>query len=400
MENGFLAIPSHWVRRALAGILLFVPTIMNAQEASMTGDDASYEKFKQEIRNHTTNPAETTVILKGLNADRQRILKYRAHPEEIEKDLMPLVENMRIQNSSATLMEYAHAQSALKKQLTWLFQYGVVPPVSTGNKIAEAVMDICAEHKKYWPHPNYFAGEVAAKYGNSRKVKDYLFGILQGPPGPERDALLIDLAWSTSFVNDQDLYRILLDLYNGKRERTPPLLAVMTRLNREKALPVLLQEIDTTTDIRTFTQDEDILSQYHRPELLDHPLRRVKDFPRTGWGDIHNPTLGIYSDLLLKYIQNAEGDQLELGLAALEQSVDTLMKSYPVIREKLTSANPASRRATAKFLLRAVNVATFQHPDTVTDIERINQSETDPEIRQTLLKAVRQLRSTPNRHHP
>jgi hypothetical protein len=106
MENGFLAIPLHRVRRALAGILLFVPTIMNAQEASMTGDDVSYEKFKQEIRNHTTNPAETTVILKGLNADRQRILKYRAHPEEIEKDLMPLVENMRIQNSSATLMEY------------------------------------------------------------------------------------------------------------------------------------------------------------------------------------------------------------------------------------------------------------------------------------------------------
>ena len=387
--------------RILTVSLFLVPASIHAQAGSTTGDDASFEKFKQEVRESgKDNPDETKTLLEHFDADRQRLKKYRAHPEEIEKDLAPLIERLRVKNSSTTIMEFAHAQSALKKQITWLFQNGVMPPTDVGNRMSEEIMDIYAEHKKFWNIPTYFPMEFVARYGNSRKVKNYVFGILNGPSKEERDEMLSDLAWSGSFVDDQELYDVLMGIYKKEGESTALPLAVMSRLNRKKALPIVLHEIDTTTKIKTFTQDEDILSEYHDPNLLDHPLRRIKDFPRTSWTDIKNPTLGIYSDLLLKYIQNADGERLELGLAALEQSVDTLMKSYPVIREKLKSANPASRRAAAKFLLRSTDVSIFNRPEITDELEAISSSETDSETQQATRVAVQKLRATYKRHHP
>lgn len=356
-------------------------------------DDSAFETFKRQIREQSKeNPAEGEQVIAGLEADRKAAKRFREHPEELEHELTSLVEPMRRTNTPTTLNEFADAREAFQSKLEWCFQNEVPVPLKAANKIAHDVLDIFEARQSFSALPDALPITVAARYARSPRTKSYLLRVINGPSDELKRHALTELAWSRSLKGDKEIFEGLAKLRENDEENSGAILGAMSRLDRKRALPILLHEISTTKNIRRFTQDSDILSEYGRAELLEHVLIRIKDFPRRGLADPKNPTIGIYPELLLKYIESVEGQKLELGLSALEQSVEALAKCGPTLRKKLQSSHVSSRRVAAKFILRMERVPALHSSEFLEGIETLSGNEEDESARQTLREILSQAR--------
>lgn len=363
-----------------------------ADAQPQAGEDSLSEQEKQQLREAgKKNPAETEGIIKKLDEERRKAWKYKSNPEGIDRDLRDLIENMQRTNSSGSRKEFAEARTAFQNKVRWLEDQKVRIPMETSNKIAEALLDIYEKRAAYTAAPDYLPMEFCAKHASSRRVRAYLLGKLQTGPSDERTFALTTLAWSQSFGGDAEMFGALENLYKAEGQKSPLILGVMSRLDRKKTLPYVLRQIETTNDISLFTKAQDTLSEYGRVDLLDHALKRVKDFPRASWTSEKNPTLGIYPELLLKYVQQAEGDRLQLGLDALEQNIGALLKAYPMVKEKLGSARADDRRATARFLKRMTSLGRFRDQAILRDLQEQAAREHDPETKRHISETVERL---------
>lgn len=369
-----------------------------AISAATTSDEVAFERLKKQIREaDRNNPAEAEQVIQRLEADRQAAKHLREHPEEMELLLTSFVSRMKEANSPTKSAEFSAAREALQAKLEWFAQNKVLLAPNVGNKLAHTILEIYEQRESFSPIPDSFPATVTAKYANSPRAKAFLLQILDGPSEELRRHTLTELAWSNSLKGDKDIFEGLARRRKVDDKNSSAILGAMSRLDRARALPILLQEIDTTKDIRRFTQDSDILSEYGRVELLDHPLSRIKDFPRGAWATTKNPTIGIYPELLLRYIGSANGEKLESALYALEQSVEALEKSGPTIRAKLQNPEPLNRRATAQFVLRMRDVPIYRDSKTLEVISAVSSRESDGPSRQALQEFLSHARSRKGR---
>lgn len=325
-------------------------------------------------------------------ADRREAEAYRAAPQKLRADLDGILRNMRQNNAASTATKFTAAREELSTKLYQLQQNRVPIPPEVGNPLAEALINIYEDRRKYDNNRDFLPIEVAATYGDSPAVKRYLTRLLKETSGRERTLVLVSLAWSQNLRGDAELYSVLEGMYRAEGHIDPVILGVMSRLDRKKALPLVLKEVETTKDVKLFNKGADLISEYGRPELLEVVIRRVPEFPRKSWGAEDNPTLGIYPELLLKYLEQAEGTKLDQGLHALGQSIIALRGSAPLIQKKLKSPDPRSRRAVADFLREGAALSVLSEESIVRATHEAAQRETDGDARRALEAAAKALR--------
>ncbi|MDD2773251.1 MAG: hypothetical protein PHP45_06105 [Elusimicrobiales bacterium] len=372
-----------------AGLLAFSAAACRRLSAAEPGAESLSDEEKQELRAAGSKlpPAELEAVIARLDAGRRQAWFYKTHPGDLRVELLSLAGQMRDADSPDKAEQFASARARFQEKVLWLRQNGVVISTEAANAAAVILLDVYAKREAAGSPPDYLPMDFAAGYADSPAAKSYLAAILRGADGPRRQAALIALAWSKNLKGDAEIYAVAADIQ--RRESANALaLAVMSRLDRERALPVVLTLSDTTRDIALFNKASDILSEYDRADLLEHPLRRVNEFPKKPWGDLENPTLGIQPGLLLRYIAENEGEKLELGLNALEQSVEALLKSRPVIMDKLARGAPESRRAAAAFLQKTDGMEPFQNPQALKALEDRISQEPDGQTRRALSAAV------------
>lgn len=362
------------------------PTEGSAASASEVGLS---EQEKAQIREMgIARPAETEKTIQKLDAERKEASRRRQNPGAVRDLILPLLQRLEKANRPDSLQEFQAVRLELSDKLRALKSQRVSIPRDLGNQLAERVLLIYEARAKFSDLPDYFPIEVAAEYGSSPTVKRFLTGILRGQKGPAREYAINRLAWSQSLRGDPEIFDILNGLYRDEWKSNPAILGTMSRLDREKALPLVVQEIQTTDDVGLFNKGADLISEYGRTELLDHVLKRVKDFPKAALAAENNPTTGIYPELLVRYIDQASGERLEWGLGALEQNAQAILKGYSVLARKLQSPDARSRKAVAACLANLAIDGKVSAPRVSADLQGQQNREPDAglkeEIRQSL----------------
>lgn len=306
-------------------------------------------------------------------------------------DLLAIVSRMAAVNKADSRKEFSEARQELSDKLFQLDRLkGTVDP-NKGSELADKLIALYDARRSFDSGPDHLPISVAAKYGSSQKAKRYIQDRLK-EPGDARKRALVSLAWTKTLKGDPEIYESLKALFTDDNPDRIVVLATMSRVDRKKALPLVVREAEMARDVTTFNKASDLICEYHDPALLDHVLPRVKDFPRAPWASLKNPTLGIHPELLLKYVEQAQGPKLQNGLDALEMSVDALNNAYPVLKGKLERDSVDSRRAVAKTMRRLSEKGAFRRPGEADDLDKIAGAESTADIRDELRKAAQQAR--------
>jgi hypothetical protein len=347
--------PSSVALAIFIAISLLSPPSVLAQQTSADGMSTQEEQQMREAGKKLP-PAELERLISEIKARRHKAANYRAAPTKTRKELVSIIDRMRKENTASSAKRFAADRDELGSRIYWFSQNHVAIPSDVGNQVAEALIDIYAKRP---PTADHLPISVAAKLGSSARVKAYLIKILQGPRGPERSQALSALAHTLNLRGDTELYSTLeKELTRRDGDNDLPVLGAMKGIDGERTLPILLSKVDKTTSVRRFIAISGALSQYKRPAVLEHIIRRIPDFPRKSWGDPENATLGIADDDLLHYIKDADGENLKLALYTLDQDASALRKCAPVLLSRLDKGAPQSRRVVAGFLKQTAGLAT------------------------------------------
>lgn len=358
--------------------------------ASVSAAEAGLsEQEKAQLREMgKAQPAETERAIQKLDEERRDASRRRQNPGVIRNLLLPLLHRLERANRANALQEFQAVRLELSDMLRTLRGQRVPVPRDLGNELVEGILTIYQARAEYRNLPDYFPIEITAEFGSSPSAKRFLTVILRGPKGPEREYLINRLAWSQSLRGDAEIFDVLHGLYADEWETNPAILGTMSRLDREKALPLLIREVQTTDDVGLFNKGADLISEYGRTDLLDHVLKRVNAFPKAALAADDNPTNGIYPELLLRHIENATGERLEWGLGALEQNAQAILKGYPVLTQKLQSSEVRSRRAVAACLANLALGGKVSAPKIIEDLKAHMDREKDPDLREHIRKSV------------
>lgn len=216
---------------------------------------------------------------------------------------------------------------------------------------------------------------------------------MEGSDQEKKTAALTALTWSQALKKDPEMYSAVERLYQKEGDQNDDILPVLQSIDREKALPEIVKLTDTTKNLRTFQGASSMISAYHRTDLLDHVLNRMNDFPKQGRGTLRNPTIGIDPQLLLQYAKESEGEKFRTALGALHQTARAYSQSYPIIKSKLKSNDAASRSAAVEFLNRGFAEDIFVSNDTLQDLQQVEQSEGDPDVKKKTGIAIQTLKA-------
>ena len=321
-------------------------------------------------------------------------LLVNVHPAYGQTDarhLLDLVARMEKWNRPGKTDKFYEARDELSKAIFRLGSRGESIPVQHGAELAERLIAVFEERKKFDLTADHLPIKVAGRYGSGAKVERYLKEQLS-KSGEERDLVLHSIAWTKSLRGNAKVYAALNEIYERAEPDRTVVLATMIRIDRDQSLPSVIKEVRTAKDVQSFNKACDLVSQYRDASLLRHVLPRVKEFPAAPWATMENPTLGITPELLLEYLMSAEGTELEDALSAVEMSVDTALKAYPVLRSKLPQSALESRKAIAKSLHRLARAGALTKAETASDLQQIAHAESDKEVRQRLEETVKHIR--------
>ena len=352
------------------------PSVALAQKNTMWSPDGGELTPEEEASLREASkkmpPAEVDDLISQMKASRREAVSYRSNPQKLRDELLGLAEQMKANSSPSAYKKFREARDKLDRRLRWFQNVNTrvnIPP-EIGSPLAETLIDAFANQTT----PDHLPITVAAYYGNSRRVKDYLLSILDGNEEWKQKEVLhgITALWK----GDAEIYSALDKLYERNGSEDTFVLTDMEAIDKDRTLPTLLKLIDTTTNPTIFYQTTSMAASYHRTDVLEHVFRRVRDIPLTGRRFL--PGLcDLPPDVLLGYIKGAEGEKLRFALDAFVETHAALKDGY----SKLSSRNPESRRAIVECIGGMAKRGTWANEQTLDDLEQFIPHETDSAIR-------------------
>lgn len=316
-------------------------------------NERSWELSAQErgeIRKTSRSRLEADEKISIREKKRKSAWEVVNNTEKLRDLLADLIEQIRKANDDAGV---AQQVNNLRKFLKSLEDDAQRIPSAIGDEVANQLVPIARERRAKSPVPINPFVTIIARYGKSGEAKKFILEMLSESDLALRNDSIVALAWSQNLRGDEAIFDCLQKIYQAEGGPNTAALGVMARLDRKKTLPILIEAINSTRDITQFIRLSDAISEYGQPELLAPILRRVKDFPRAPFGTRRNATTGIYPDLLLRFVEQAEDEQLEIALDVLEQTALAQNRSHSVIGKKLESLRPRSNAAALRFIQKA-----------------------------------------------
>lgn len=354
------------------------------------------EQEKEATRSRSESPSKAEEAIAQYEASQKWAWDLVNPPDRLRKKLAPWLDQMKAHRDDAR--EFTEPLAEINHLLGRIRSLNArIPKSVTDDLVAE--LGPLLRHRISKPSLSIESlARIIAENGSSSEAKSVIIEALSSAAPSLKEAAFDGLTWNRDLRGDQQIYGKLAELWRAGGEGDLALLAAMTRVDREKTLPLLLAQLRATKDLKTFVRLSDGLSEYRRPELIEAILARLKDFPEDAGLWPLNPTVGIAPELLLSYIASAEDEKLELALKALEMNAIALRKSYPVLSKKLDGHSPSSRIATARCIKKAAELGAFGEESVVRDLESRAVRATEGEASSELRAAATAIRRHMERH--
>lgn len=193
---------------------------------------------------------------------------------------------------------------------------------------------------------------------NHEESRSLILRILDDGPDPLRDEIYSSLLYPTAIRGD-DIYRKINELYAKGLINLQEKVTYLALINKERALPEILDVIANTDNKKTFIQTVMALQYYDRPALLKTALERVKDFNFKQTQDMDSGFFWIDRNMFAKYFEEAQGEDLLLALDVLNQGAGGTIDVAKIIllRDLLSHPDPMVRELSVEQLGREIDTA-------------------------------------------
>ena len=266
--------------------------------------------------------------------------------------------------------------------------YKISIPRDVRDNAAKTLLEFYKKRRKH-----IYLLEFPIEYSNVPEVEQSVLEALVQGTDSEKVRVLRALWAGNQFVGNQRVSRRVLDVYNKSGEKNIQSLSTLSKLDPNSAMSILKKRIVETKDVKEFNKLADIISSMRNSDALELILRRVDDFPRTALDSNFNPTIGIYPEVLLDYIKEAEDQKLVIALHVLLRDASARVHCYPVLIRKLESKNPQSKIAVLDCLRQLFASGDFVHKESEAVLEKLSTSDSNSSVREAAKRTLEDLRN-------
>lgn len=337
-------------------------------------------------------PDSDDPIRKALRARSDRAEEFRRNPQIMYDVLRGILSEMEKSNVRGSDKDFHKAWNELQRLLGDFVGPSRSPgrtpiPPDVGNELAGRLLEIWNKRRGFSSVVGNYDLEVAAQYGSTKKVQEELLAALHGNDKDRQERALFGLVRENPWIGNAAIFDALESLYGREGVNDMFVLAVMHRIDQARALPHYEKIIDSTQDPVHFYKASSSANRYKSKDLLERILRRTPMIPMEGRERLPG-LLNIEPKLLLGYISDSEGRNLEMALAAFPESHLSLRDGFPILVSKLRSKDPVSRLAVIRCLNGMAKRGTWADGNTLQALKEHASIETDVQTKKEALEGA------------
>lgn len=286
---------------------------------------------------------------------------------EIQKHLDKHLPGLRSKNRGTREAAIRELHQELMKAANLQHKY---PQGAARKQLSQDLVNLYRQTKdKDYSHPSIRRGLIydIVRYGDDVVAKPFVLNLLESGSTEERGEVLRVIG-APGGVGGGEVYDKVADLAKrgivNKESRT----TLLARIDKERALPEILNDIDSAQDKMQFISSARTLQNlYQRPDDFKRMLPRLKTLGLDKRGSFKggNGLFWVDANLLTRYIETAKGADLILALETMTaDSTLCAPAAVPALTNKLKEADPKARALAATALGKAAE-------DTRVDIKGI-----------------------------
>lgn len=194
------------------------------------------------------------------------------------------------------------------------------------------------------------------RYGDNETAKPFAINLLENGTAEERTEVL-RVVGAPGGVGGAEIYDKVADLANRGVIPKDGRASVLARIDKQRALPEILNDIESAQDKLQFISSARTLQNlYRQPENFKRVLPRLKALGLDKRGSFRggNGLFWIDAALLTNYVESAKGQELVLALEIINaDSTLCAPGAVPTLIKKLSEADPRTRGLAATALGKA-----------------------------------------------
>jgi hypothetical protein len=224
-----------------------------------------------------------------------------------------------------------------------------------------------------------------ARYGDNDVAKPLILSILDRGKKEERAEALRGIG-SPGGISGDDLYEKIVELARRGVITNEAKMTYLSRVDKNRALEKILDEIRSTKDRRAFLYAAWTLQDsYHRPSDFKEILPRLKELGLTKDKSFDGKSAGLFwinTDLLAAYVDIAKGNDLKLALGMMAQYGSlTRPSSAPALMRQLKNPDPEVRVLAAQALEKVMGRSHADRKTINAALKSALQNEKDPQAK-------------------
>lgn len=344
---------------------------------------------KKELQSHFKGSNDPHAAEKFLS-NYSDILEIRRqiaiHPETVDSIFQGLT--AAIVQSVGAPKQLAHLHDLFLEAVSDIDPENTAFSKDQANKTADELIDVYENQQDKLPNQGAFIVDFVARFGETKKSKAMILKILRSE-SPSSKAMqgpaTISLYWGRSFRRDADVVKAMTVLFEkGSQDMHDPqaynLLSALSRIDIDHAAPILKKKIESARDVYTFNKVASIVSGTHRNDLLEAVFKKYYSFKSSNPGLSGNPSIGIYKEAVVEYLEKAEGPQLDWALDVLFSIGGHPPLSRTILLRKLSSPDTTTKKAVLNYLRREIERGAFIDENMAAALNHLAKNDSDSEI--------------------
>lgn len=296
------------------------------------------------------------------------------HPETTDEVFSELVEDLI--RSTGNPQKVMQARDLFTEAVSDIDPKNNQLSKKRADQTADALINLYDMHRDEYPDQGLFIADFVARFGETAKTRKFVLSILRGTSPDLRNLqrpVVVALYWGRSFQHDAEIFNALLNLYkSGSRDMHDDSaynqLSALARIDIDRAAPIIIGGIENARDIFTFNKVSSIASGTRRPDLMETVFKKYFTFRPVNQSVNGNPSIGVYKESVVAYLEQAEDEKLEQALSVLFSIGGHPPLSRPVIMRKLASQHNKSRKAVLSYLRKEIRRGSFCDDDTIASL--------------------------------
>jgi hypothetical protein len=285
-------------------------------------------------------------LIEGVSERRKSQAFISQSPEKVGPKLMDMMSEMKKTKHINPAFDMSHRNF-------WKFVEEIkgeqfIIPAEFANSVADDYIDLFFDKPDLFSVTGFRVAEFVSRFASSPKARRFVIESISGR-GREKEVqehVLNNLYWGPAFRNDQDVFDALSALFIHDSTKLVAL-ADMTKMDLDRARPIIKNIVDKTTDVITLNKIAGIISGSNDSALLHHYIAKVEKYPAGGGFD-HDPAAGIYDEAMARLIDSSTGIELRDVLSFVVRRKSPGRREREVLAKKMRTSSLEDRRVIAR----------------------------------------------------